>query len=75
MSSTFLIRLFSINVSIVSLPKPSISNPALEPKNIIPSFLARLQDSFSLHLGTFSSSLNSIVESPQGQLVGKLHIF
>ena len=56
LSFPFRSAVFSINVSIVSLPKPSISNPALEPKNIIPSFLARLHFVFPLHLGTFSSS-------------------
>ena len=69
-----LISFFSNKVSTVSLPSPSISRPDLEPKKIMDSFWAILQDNFSLHRGTFSSSKYSILDSPQGHSLGNSHI-
>ena len=74
-SSTFSISLFSNKVSTVSLPSPSISRPDLDPKKIIASFFAKLQDCPPSHLGTFSSSINSIENSPHGHFLGSSHFF
>ena len=67
---------FSFNkVSTVSLPKPSISRPDLDPKNIKASLLAILHFSLPAHRGTFSSLTNSIEYSSHKHFFCKDQIF